>query len=39
MDNIDGDEDLIGKIIMFLLSIDYSKTEKLLKDNPAYSYK
>ncbi len=39
MDNIDGDEDLIGKVIMFLLSIDYSKTEKLLKDNPAYSYK
>jgi len=39
MDDIEGDEDLIGKIIMFLLSLDYSKTEKVLKDNPVYSYK
>lgn len=39
MDNIEGDEDLIGKIIMFLLSLDYNKTEKILKDNPNLDYK
>jgi AcrR family transcriptional regulator len=39
MDNIEGDEDLIGKIIMFLLSLDYNKTEKILKENPGLSYK
>ena len=33
MDNIEGDEDLIGKIIMFLLSLDYKKTEKSLKNS------
>lgn len=39
MDDIEGDEDLIGKIIMFLLSIDYKNTEKVLKKNSKLSYK
>lgn len=39
MDNIEGDEDLIGKIIMFLLSIDYKSTEKILKKNHKLFYK
>jgi AcrR family transcriptional regulator len=37
MDNIEGDEDLIGKIIMLLLNLDYNKTEKILKENPGLS--
>lgn len=39
MDNVEGDEDLIGKIIMFLLNLNYHKTEKILKKNPDLSYK
>lgn len=39
MDDIEGDEDLIGKIIMFLLSLDYKNTEKVLKKNSKLSYK
>ncbi|HNX25700.1 MAG TPA: TetR/AcrR family transcriptional regulator [Spirochaetota bacterium] len=39
MDNIEGDEDLIGKIIMFLLSLDYKKTEKSLNNSAELSYK
>jgi AcrR family transcriptional regulator len=39
MDNIEADEDLIGKIIMFLLSIDYKKTEKILKETPGLQFK
>ena len=37
MENIEGDEDLIGKIIMFLLSLDYKKTEKSLKNSTELS--
>jgi AcrR family transcriptional regulator len=39
MDDIEGDEELIGKIIMFLLSLDYKNTEKVLKKNSKLSYK
>lgn len=39
MDDIEGDEDLIGKIIMFLLSLDYKNTEKVLKKTKGLSYK
>ncbi|HNX24046.1 MAG TPA: TetR/AcrR family transcriptional regulator [Spirochaetota bacterium] len=39
MDNVEGDEDLIGKIIMFLLNLNYHNTEKILKKNPDLSYK
>jgi len=39
MDNIEGDEELIGKIIMFLLSLDYNTVENALKDTPELSFK
>lgn len=39
MDNIIADEDLIGKIIMFFLNIDYDRTEKILTTDTRLEYK
>ena len=39
MDDIAGNEDLIGRIIMFFLNMDYKRTENLLMDKPELSYK
>lgn len=39
MDNLEGDEEFIGKIIMFLLNIDYGNAEMILKDNERLSFR
>lgn len=38
MDKLEADEELIGRILMLVMSIDYSSMENLLKGDPSLSY-